>query len=66
MGTWGAGQGRQESYCRTGGGLERGWENWVHRAVQLSQRVADGNFSQDTEGEGEGSSKKLNVGTGII
>ena len=39
--------------------------NRVQRAVQLSQRVADGRGSRDTEGEGEGSRKQLNRGTGL-
>ena len=41
-------------------------ENRVQRAVQLSQRVADGRGGRDTEGEGGGSRKNSNGGTGTI
>ena len=39
-------------------------ENWVRRGVRLSLRVVDGRGGQYTEGEGEGSIKQLNGGTG--
>ena len=41
-------------------------ENRVQRAVNIRQRVEDGRGIQDTEGEGEGSRKQSNGGTGII
>ena len=40
-------------------------ENWVRRAVQLSLRVADGRGGRDTVGEGNGSRKESNGGTGF-
>ena len=40
-------------------------KNRVQRVVQLSLRVAEGRGIQDTEGEGEGSRKQSNGGTGI-
>ena len=40
-------------------------ENRVQRAVQLSIGVADGRGSQYTEGEGDGSRKQSNGGTGF-
>ena len=39
--------------------------NRLQRAVKLSLRVADGREIGDTEGEGEGSTKHSNSGTGI-
>ena len=44
---------------------ERGKKFGCERAVQLSLRVADGRGSQYTEGEGYGSRKKTNGGTGF-
>ena len=78
-GTWGAGQGRQDSECRTGGRRRRDGrlfgqavqktimrvENRVPRAVQLSFRVADGGGIQDMEGDGDGSRKQSNGRTGF-
>ena len=40
-------------------------ENWLRRAVQISLRVEDGMGSRETEGEGDGSRKKSNGGTGF-
>ena len=39
--------------------------NWVQIAVQLSLGVADGREGRDMEGEGDGSRKKSNGGTGF-
>ena len=40
-------------------------ENWVQRSVHLSIRVEDVRGFQDTEGEGGGSIKQSNGGTGF-
>ena len=40
-------------------------ENRARRVVQLSLRVTDGRGSRDTEGEGDGSRKQSNGGTGF-
>ena len=40
-------------------------ENWVQRAVQISLRVVDGRGGRYKEGEGDGSRKHLNGGTGF-
>ena len=44
---------------------EQGWKIVCERAVQLSLRVEYGRGSQYTEGEGEGSRRKLTVGRGF-
>ena len=40
-------------------------ENWVQRAVQISLRVVDGRGGRYKEGEGDGSRKQSNGGTGF-
>ena len=44
---------------------EQGWKIVCERAVQLSLRVEYGRGSQYTEGEGDGSRKQSNSGTGF-
>ena len=39
--------------------------NRVQRSVKISQGVEDGGWGLDMEGEGEGSIKQFNGGTGI-
>ena len=51
--------------CPGGPKPEREWKIGCERAVQLSLRVADGRGGQYTEGEGDGSRKQSNSGTGL-